>query len=104
MSLIELTKENFEQEVLQSDEPVLVDFYGERCNICKMMAPVIEEIAAENENIKAAKLNISKAMPIARKFGVMSVPAFVVFKDGEAVARLTGEQSKSDILEMILKD
>ena len=100
MPLIELTKDSFEQ----SKETVLVDFYGERCGVCKMMAPVMEEIANENKGIKAAKLNISKAMPIARRYGVMSIPAFVVFKAGEAVARLTGEQSKSDILKMILRD
>lgn len=104
MPLIELTKDNFEQEVLQSKEPVLVDFYGDKCSICKMMAPVMEEIAEENGGIKAAKLNISKAMPIARKYGVMSIPAFIVFKDGEAVERLTGEQSKNDILKMVLTD
>lgn len=101
MSVIEITKENFEQEVLQSDKPVMMDFYADWCTTCKMMAPMIEEIAEEKKDIKVGKMNIANAMAVARKYGVMSIPAFVIFKDGEAVKKASGEKSKNDMLDFI---
>lgn len=101
MSVIEITKENFEQEVLQSDKPVMMDFYADWCTTCKMMAPMIEEIAEEEKDIKVGKMNIANAMAVARKYGVMSIPAFVIFKDGEAVKKASGEKSKNDMLDFI---
>lgn len=101
MPVMEVTKENFEQEVLQAEKPVLVDFYADWCTTCKTMAPLIEEIAAGESKIKIVKLNIAGAMAVARKYGVMGIPAFVVFQDGQAVKKAAGEKSKDDILELI---
>ena len=104
MLVIEVTKENFEQEVLQSVKPVLVDFYADWCTTCKMMAPLIEEIAAQENEIKVVKMNIANEMAAARRYGVMGIPAFVVFRHGEAVKKAAGEKTKSDILELIRTD
>lgn len=101
MPVMEVTKENFEQEVLQSEKPVLVDFYADWCTTCKMMAPMIEEIAAGENEVRVVKLNIAGAMAVARKYGVMGIPAFVVFQGGKAVKKAAGEKSKDDILELI---
>lgn len=101
MSVIKITTENFEQEVLQSEKPVLVDFYADWCGPCKMMAPVIEEISNEITDAKVGKLNIDEEMEIAQKYGVMSIPTFIVFKDGEAVKKDLGAKPKSAVLEML---
>lgn len=101
MQVMQITKENFEQEVLQSDKTVLVDFYADWCTTCKAMAPMIEEIASEETKIKVVKLNVAGEMAIARKYGVMGIPAFVVFQDGQAVKKAAGEKSKDDILRLI---
>ena len=83
MAVIKLTAQNFEQEVVNSEKPVLVDFYADWCGPCKMMAPVVEEIAEEKEDAKVCKLNIDEEMEIAQKYGVMSIPTLMVFKDGK---------------------
>lgn len=101
MSVTKVTKDNFEQEVLQSEKTVLVDFYAEWCGTCKMMASILEEIAEEVETVKIVKLNIAEDMVIARKYGVMGIPAYVVIKDGEVVKKASGEKSKSDMMDMI---
>lgn len=103
MSVLKLTTENFEQEVLKSDKPVLVDFYADWCGPCKMMAPVIDEIAEEKADVKVGKLNIDEQMEIARQYRVMSIPTFIVFKNGEAVGRDMGAKPKSDILALFDK-
>ncbi|WP_122641896.1 thioredoxin [Luxibacter massiliensis] len=100
MSVVKLTTENFEQEVIHSDKPVLVDFYADWCGPCKMMAPVVEEIAAEKEDVKVGKLNIDEEMEIAQKYKVMSIPTFMVFKGGEAVKRDMGAKPKSEVISM----
>ena len=82
MAVLTITAQNFEQEVLQSDKPVLIDFYADWCGPCKMMAPVIEEIAGEVNDVKVGKLNIDNEMEIAQKYGVMSIPTLIVFQDG----------------------
>jgi thioredoxin 1 len=101
MSVVKLTTENFEQEVLQSGKTVLVDFYADWCGPCKMMSPVIDEIAKERTDIKVGKLNIDEEMEVAQKYGVMSIPTFIVFKNGEAVQKDMGAKPKSAVLEML---
>lgn len=98
MAVITLTAQNFEEEVLKSDKPVLVDFYADWCGPCKSMSPIIDEIADEKNDVKVGKLNIDEQMEIAKKYRVMSIPTFVVFKDGEASKRDLGAKPKSDIL------
>lgn len=89
---------NFEQEVLKSDIPVLVDFYADWCGPCKMMAPVVDELAAEYEGkVKVGKLNVDESSAAAAKYRVMSIPTFIVFKNGEAVDTLVGAVSKKEL-------
>lgn len=101
MAVLTITAQNFEQEVLQSDKPVLVDFYADWCGPCKMMAPVIEEIAGETEDVKVGKLNIDQEMELAQKYGVMSIPTLIVFKNGEEVKRDLGAKPKKAVLDML---
>lgn len=101
MSVLTITAQNFEQEVLQSDKPVLVDFYADWCGPCKMMAPVIEEVAGEVADIKVGKLNIDNEMEIAQKYGVMSIPTLIVFKNGAEVKRDLGAKPKKAVLDML---
>ena len=87
MAVVKLTKENFDKEVMQSDKPVLIDFYADWCGPCQMMGPVVEEISNEVSDAKVCKLNIDEEMEIAQKYGVMSIPTFIVIKNGEVAAR-----------------
>ena len=98
-----LTKENFEQEVLKADKPVLVDFWAEWCGPCQMMLPVIEELAKEQTEIKVCKVNVDEQMELARQYRVMSIPTFLVFKNGESIAQTLGAQPKEKLLELIRK-
>ena len=101
MAVIKLTEANFEQEVMQSDKPVLIDFYADWCGPCQMMGPVVEEISNEVTNAKVCKVNIDEEMAIAQKYGVMSIPTFVVIKNGEVTARDMGAKPKSAVLGML---
>lgn len=101
MSVIKITTENFEQEVLQAEETVLVDFYADWCGPCKMMAPIIEEIAGEVSDVKVGKLNIDENMEIAQKYGVMSIPTFMVFRGGEVAKKDLGAKPKSAVLDLL---
>ena len=101
MAVIKLTEANFEQEVMQSDKPVLIDFYADWCGPCQMMGPVVEEISNEVTDAKVCKVNIEEEMAIAQKYGVMSIPTFVVIKNGEVTARDMGAKPKSAVLEML---
>ena len=85
MAVVKLTEQNFEQEVMQSDKPVLIDFYADWCGPCQMMGPVVEEISNEVTDAKVCKVNIDEEMAIAQKYGVMSIPTFVVIKNGEVI-------------------
>lgn len=95
------TTADFEKEVLEADIPVLVDFYADWCGPCKMMAPVIEEIAGEADDVKVGKLNIDNEMEIAQKYGVMSIPTLIVFRDGKEVKRDLGAKPKKAVLDML---
>ena len=101
MSVVKLTKENFAREVLESEKKVLVDFYADWCGPCQMMGPVIEEIAGERSDIKVCKINIDEEMEIAQKYGVMSIPTFIVFKDGEVFKKDLGAKQKSAVLSLL---
>ena len=83
MAVIKLTKDNFDQEVMQSDKPVLIDFYADWCGPCKMMSPVVEEVSDEMPDVKVCKINIDEEMDLAQKYGVMSIPTFISFNGGE---------------------
>ena len=97
-----LTDATFDENVKSSDVPVLVDFWAEWCGPCKMIAPVLEEIAAENAGkVRIAKLNIDDNLDVTRRFDVMSIPTLILFKDGEPKARLIGAKPKGALLEEI---
>ena len=97
MSVLELTMENFEQEVLQSDKPVLIDFWATWCGPCRMMGPVVDEFAEEHPEIKVGKVNVDEQMPLAAAFGIESIPTLVAIKDGKAVDMLIGVRGKEDL-------
>lgn len=101
MSIINVNSSNFEQEVLKSDKPVLVDFWAEWCGPCKMLSPVVDQVAEENAGIKVCKLNVDDAQDIAIQYGVMSIPTLIVFKDGKAVDQSVGVVPKAAIEELI---
>lgn len=104
MAEVKITVSNFESEVLRSDQPVLVDFYADWCGPCRMLAPVLEEIAREYEgSVKVGKVNVDEQMELAQKFGVSSIPLLVVFKDGQPVAKSLGYRPKEEIVNL-LKD
>ena len=102
MSEVIINKSNFENEVINADKPVLLDFYADWCGPCKMLAPVLHEIAEENAGtLKVGKINVDEQMELAMRFQVSNIPMLVVFKDGKAVARSVGYQSKSEIVAMV---
>ncbi|MBQ1457873.1 MULTISPECIES: thioredoxin [Butyrivibrio] len=103
MAIIQLTSDNFEAEVLNSDKPVLVDFYADWCGPCKMMAPVVDQIAEENDDIKVGKINVDDEQDLAAKYGVMSIPTIGFFKGGDIVDKSVGAKPKSELLKMIGK-
>lgn len=101
MAVVKLTTENFEQEVLKAGQTVLVDFYADWCGPCQMMGSVVEEIAGEVSNAKVCKINIDEQMTIAQKYGVMSIPTFAVFKNGELVKKEVGALPKAVLKGML---
>ena len=99
--IITVTAENFEKEVLQSEKPVLVDFWAAWCGPCRMLAPVIDEIAAENDGIQVCKVNVDEEETLAIRFGIMSIPTVLAFKNGELINQAVGVQGKQSLLQML---
>lgn len=98
---INITKENFDTEVLKSEKPVLVDFWASWCGPCKMIAPILDEISAERDDLKIAKINVDEQQELAIQFAVMSIPTLLVFKNGEVVNKSIGLLSKEEILNLL---
>lgn len=101
MAVKELTKQNFNSEALESKEPVLIDFWATWCGPCRMLSPVVDEIAEETEGLKVCKVNIDDEPELAQQFGVMSIPTLVVMKDGKPIATSVGVKPKKAIIELI---
>ena len=101
MSAVVITKENYENEVIKSDKPLLIDFWASWCGPCRMVSPIIDEIADERTDIKVGKVNVDEQQELAAQFNVMSIPTIVVVKDGKAVNQSVGARPKEDILAML---
>ena len=101
MSVVHITKDNFESLVNQNEKPVLIDFWAPWCGPCQMVGPIIEEIAAERDDIIVGKINVDDEMELARQFRIMSIPTIVVMKNGEKVATSIGYKPKADILKLL---
>ena len=101
MSVITITKDNFQQEVLSSEKPVLLDFWASWCGPCRMVSPIVDEIAEERSDIKVGKINVDEQSELAARFRVMSIPTLVVMKNGEIVTQSVGARPKAQILAML---
>ena len=101
MSVININKNNFQNEVLNSEKPVLLDFWAPWCGPCRMVSPIVDEIAAERGDIKVGKVNVDEERELAGQFGVMSIPTLVVIKGGRVVNQMVGARPKSQILAML---
>lgn len=101
MSVMEITKENFTKEVLESDKPVLLDFWASWCGPCRMVSPLIDEIAEETATVKVGKVNVDEQPELASAYGVMSIPTLLVMRGGKVVQKAVGARPKSQILAML---
>ena len=101
MSAININKNNFQNEIMDSEKTVLLDFWAPWCAPCRMVVPIIEEIAIERPDIKVGKINVDEQPELASKFGIMSIPTLVVMKNGKIVQQVSGERPKNAILEML---
>ena len=99
--VLKITQENFETEVLQSDKPVLIDFWATWCGPCRMQGPVLDEIAAETDAIKIGKVNVDEEQMLALKFGITSIPTLMLFKDGKEADKLVGLRSKEELKQLL---
>ena len=101
MSAISVNKNNYGQEVLNSDKPVLLDFWASWCGPCRIVSPIVDEIAAERSDIKVCKINVDEQPELAARFGVMSIPTLVVMKNGKVINQAVGARPKAQILAML---
>jgi thioredoxin 1 len=101
MAVVNLTMENFQREVMDSEKPVLVDFWASWCGPCRMVAPLVDQIASENQDVKVGKVNIDEQPELAGAFHVMSIPTLMVFKDGKLAKTSVGAKPKAAILAML---
>ena len=101
MEILRVTSQNFEEEVLKSDKTVLVDFYADWCGPCKMLSPIVDEVAKEMSEIKVVKVNVDEAQDLAMNYQVMSIPTLVVIKDGKEAKRSVGLIDKSEIKNLV---
>lgn len=100
-SVLNINKENFQREVMESNKPVILDFYAPWCGPCRMVAPAMEEIANERPDLKVGKIDIEDQVELAARFGVTGVPALVVMKDGKIINKAIGARPKEDILDLV---
>ena len=101
MAVDTITKEHFEQEVLQSAKPVLLDFWASWCGPCRMLSPVVDEVADERTDVKVGKVNVDEQPELAGQFGVMSIPTLLVFEQGKLVRQAVGARPKASVLELL---
>lgn len=101
IEVMKVTSANFKEEVLNSDKTVLIDFYADWCGPCKMFSPIVESVAAENENVKVVKIDVDNEQDLAIKYQVMSIPTTVVIKNGQEINRVVGMVNKSYLVEMV---
>ena len=101
MAVMTLTSENFEQEVLRSAQPVLVDFWAPWCGPCQMLGPIVKEAAREQDAAKVGKVNVDEEAELARRYRILSIPTLLLFKDGEVVRREVGGKSKEELLALL---
>ena len=101
MSVLHITKADFEKEVLQSDKPVLLDFWASWCGPCRMIAPVLDEIAEEREDIKVCKVNVDEEPELAAQYGIVSIPTLFVINDGKITGKSLGAKPKAQILDLL---
>ena len=101
MSAVHISQENFEKEVLQSEKPVLVDFFASWCGPCRMLSPVLDEIAQERPDVKVVKINVDEEPALAAQYRVVSIPSLFVFNNGEVVAQALGAKPKHQLLDML---
>jgi len=101
MAAININKDNFHNEVMNSEKPVLLDFWASWCGPCRMVVPIVEQIAEERSDIKVGKINIDEEPELAMQFGIMSIPTLMVIKNGEVVTKAVGARPKDSILSML---
>ena len=101
MAVITITKENFETEVLKSAQPVLLDFWAAWCGPCRMLSPIVDEVAEERTDVKVGKVNVDEQPDLAAEFGVMSIPTLLLFENGKLVRQVVGARPKSGVLELL---
>ena len=101
MAIVEINNANFKSEVLESDKKVLVDFWAPWCGPCRMVSPIVDEIASESDAVKVAKINIDEQPQLASQYGVMSIPTLMVFENGDVVEKAVGARNKAFILQML---